>query len=288
MTDKTDHSDVLQPELEYENVGWRNRIVGYAEVDPRSLLANEDNWRTHPFYQREVVGTALEEIGWVQDVIVNVRKHEDWSDKERGIETVLDGHLRVLLALQTDQPAVPVKYVDLTPEEEQAVLLVLDTSTGLATADKGRLKALLEQVKPMSDATKQLLIDIADKHKIVFDEESTLTSDDEFGDFSEYGAEGQDQDGSFVDFKFGDHSAKIRKSTYDLFVEQVNISKAETGEVMLDNVIHGWFERTPITPLEQQSLLGVETKQEYGKAPYDVDKDENEDEGEGEDLIKLP
>lgn len=240
--DDNQFSDNQFKEPSYENVGWRNRIVGYAEVDPRSLLANEDNWRTHPFYQREVVGTALEDIGWVQDVIVNTRNHEDWSDKERGIETVLDGHLRVLLALQTDQPAVPVKYVDLSPEEEQAVLLVLDTSTGLATADKGRLKALLEQVEPMNDATKQLLIGLAEKHKIVFDEESTLTSDDEFGDFSEYGAASQDQqDGEFVDFKFGDHSAKIRKSTYDLFVEQVNISKEETGEVMLDNVIHGWF-----------------------------------------------
>ncbi|MHC4748351.1 MAG: ParB N-terminal domain-containing protein [Planctomycetota bacterium] len=255
----------MTAEPEYEAIGWKNRIVGYDQVDPRSLLANEDNWRMHPLYQREVVGTALEDIGWIQDIVVNKRTHEDWSDKERGIETVLDGHLRVLLALQTDQPLVPIKYVDLSPEEEKMALLILDPSSSLATADKTRLKSLLEQAKPMSEATKQLLIDLADKHKIKFDEEDILTSEDEFGEFSEYGA---DDESNFVDFKFGDYSAKIHQSTYDTFVAKINQIKEETGEVMIDNVLQTLLQFTPVTPLEQQSMLGDMTKQGYGENTY--------------------
>ena len=258
---KPNVNETATTEPVYESVGWRNRIIGYAEVDPESLLANEQNWRTHPMYQREVVGTALEEVGWVQDVVVNVRQCEGWEDSDR-IDTVVDGHLRVLLALQTNQPTVPVKYVDLTPEEEKAVLLILDTSTGLASADNVRLKALLEQVEPMNEATKQMLIDLAEKHKIKFEEEDILTPEDKFGDFSEYGAD--DDERNFVDFKFGDYSAKIHRSTYDIFVQQVADTKEETGEVMIDNIIKSWMNRTPMTPLEQQDFLGKYTEQNYG------------------------
>lgn len=262
-------------ELEYESVGWRNRIVGYAEVDPHSLLANEDNWRIHPLYQRQVVGTELEEVGWVQDVVVNVRQAEGWQDDER-LETVLDGHLRVLLALQTDQPAVPVKYIDLTPEEEKRVLLILDPSSSLAAADNDRLRTLLEAVRPIDETTKQFLVDLADKHKVKFEEESTLTSEDEFGNFSEYGG---DDEENYVDFKFGDYSAKIHQSTYDIFVEQVNLTKEETGEVMLDNVIRQWF------TLNEEALPYTFTEQNYGKSPYDEENDNNND---SDEEIKLP
>lgn len=34
---------------------WQNRIVGYGEADPESLLANEYNFRIHPKFQRWVI-----------------------------------------------------------------------------------------------------------------------------------------------------------------------------------------------------------------------------------------
>ena len=104
---------------------------------------------------------------------------------------------------------------------------------------EGRLVVPPKEVVPVNEAMKSLLIELAERHKIDFDERDTLTSEDEFSDFSEYGAEGQES--GYVDFKFGDYSAKISQSTYDMFVEQVNETKEETGEVMLDNVIQGWF-----------------------------------------------
>ena len=233
-----EHVSVGVKEPTYEDVGWKNRIEGYAVVDPKSLLANEDNWRTHPMYQREVVGTSLEDIGWVQDVVVNKRTSEEWADNERNIETVLDGHLRVLLALQTDQPLVPIKYVDLTPDEEKTVLLTLDPSSALAGADVPRLKELILNVKPVNESMKNFLTNLAIQHKIKLDEEDVLSSEDEFADFSEYGV---DEESNLVDFKFGDYSGKVSQVLYDNFVSKVSDHRDETGEIMLDNVLLSWL-----------------------------------------------
>jgi DNA modification methylase len=50
---------------------WRNRIVGHGEEDPTQLLANPKNWRIHPKAQQDALVGVLNEVGWVQDVIVN-------------------------------------------------------------------------------------------------------------------------------------------------------------------------------------------------------------------------
>lgn len=146
---------------------WKNRIIGYAEVDPNTLLANPDNWRTHPMFQREVVGDGLKNIGWLQDIIVNVRG-EEWPPDDR-VQIVVDGHLRIVLALDGNQPKVPVKYVSLSPEEEALTLLMLDPSSAMASADKAKLKEMLDRVEPMSDTEKQFLDDLAKSYKLEMD-----------------------------------------------------------------------------------------------------------------------
>ena len=50
---------------------WRSRIVGQGEVDPTTLETNPLNWRRHPLVQKRAIGGVLDEIGWVQQVIVN-------------------------------------------------------------------------------------------------------------------------------------------------------------------------------------------------------------------------
>jgi len=52
---------------------WRNRIVGTGEEAPDQLLANPGNWRIHPRAQQEALSDALEELGWIQQVVVNPR-----------------------------------------------------------------------------------------------------------------------------------------------------------------------------------------------------------------------
>jgi hypothetical protein len=81
-------------------VAWRNRIVGSGEEPPEQLLANPANWRLHPKEQQRALAGALPEVGWVVQVLVN-----------RTTGHVVDGHLRVNLAISRGAATVPVFYV---------------------------------------------------------------------------------------------------------------------------------------------------------------------------------
>jgi hypothetical protein len=94
---------------------WANRIVGYAEVRPDTLVPNGRNWRQHPDPQGQALSGILGEVGLVATVMVNRRTSDLWPEGERGVETLVDGHLRVDLALREKQPSIPVSYVDLAP-----------------------------------------------------------------------------------------------------------------------------------------------------------------------------
>jgi hypothetical protein len=111
---------------------WRSRIIGSGEEDPTQLLANPMNWRTHPNRQREAMRGALQEVGWVQQVVVNQTTGH-----------VVDGHLRVEEAISAGAPAIPVLYVELTPEEERVVLATLDPLGAMAGKSDERLTELL-------------------------------------------------------------------------------------------------------------------------------------------------
>ncbi len=137
---------------------WKNRIVGYGVEDPTQLLANENNPRTHPKFQQDVLTGVLNEIGWIDDVIVNVRSGEEWPDGERGVQTMVDGHLRVTLALRNGEPQVPVKYVDLTPAEEALALATFDPISALAELQTDAFETVLGQIET-NDADIQALLD---------------------------------------------------------------------------------------------------------------------------------
>lgn len=127
-------------------VTWRNRITGYAEVDPASLIPNGRNWRTHPHEQRQALAGVLEEIGVVQNIIVNQRTGK-----------LVDGHLRLDLALKAKQPTIAVTYVDLSDEEEAAILATIDPLSALAGADHDKLGDLLGTFSFESDAVNEML-----------------------------------------------------------------------------------------------------------------------------------
>lgn len=114
---------------------WNNRIIGYGESAPDDLLANPNNWRVHPKYQQDALGGALTQIGWIAPVIVNQRTGY-----------VVDGHLRVALAISNDEPAVPIAFVDLTDEEEQIALATFDPITSLAVTDEQILASLMDGI----------------------------------------------------------------------------------------------------------------------------------------------
>ena len=135
---------------------WRNRIVGYDNVAPDQLLANPANFRRHPKAQQDALAGVLGEIGWLQDVIVN-----------RTTEHVVDGHLRVELALRKGEPTVPVKYVELTEAEERLALATFDPLSAMAQADAAALDALLASVNTGEAAVQEMLAQLAQDAGIV-------------------------------------------------------------------------------------------------------------------------
>jgi hypothetical protein len=132
---------------------WRSRIVGHADVSPSVLVPNPENWRAHPQEQRDALGGALEEVGWVTEVIVN---------KTTG--NLVDGHLRLDLALSRNEPFVPVTYVELTQDEERLVLATLDPLAAMADAEVIPLQELLAQLDPNNAALRDVLANLGEQY----------------------------------------------------------------------------------------------------------------------------
>lgn len=125
-------------------------------ADPRTLAANPLNWRVHTTRQREALEAIMAEIGWIDRVIVNANN---------GI--IVDGHLRVSIAIQHDEAEVPVDYVDLTEDEEALALALFDTITAAAEHDADKYRALLQKTNTGNAALQQFLSDVAEEFGIV-------------------------------------------------------------------------------------------------------------------------
>jgi len=129
---------------------WKNRIVGYGEETPDQLLANPHNHRIHPKRQQDALSGSLDTLGYIQTVIVN---------KSTG--HIVDGHLRVTMALREGQKSIPVTYVELTPEEEAQALLSLDPIAAMAATDAGKVDELLRLVNTDNEQVMKHLADFA-------------------------------------------------------------------------------------------------------------------------------
>ena len=60
-----------KPKKKKTKVKWKNRIVDQALLDPKELNPNALNPVKHPAFQKQLMGEALDKIGWIQDIIVN-------------------------------------------------------------------------------------------------------------------------------------------------------------------------------------------------------------------------
>lgn len=128
---------------------WVNRIVGYAEESPDQLLANPQNWRIHSKNQQIAMAGVLDDIGFIAPVIVN-----------RSTGHLVDGHLRVSLALRHEIPAIPVVYVDITDQEEKEALATFDPITNMAASDMAMLESLIKDLDHVNDTSRLLLGEI--------------------------------------------------------------------------------------------------------------------------------
>jgi len=140
---------------------WRNRIIGHGDEAPDQLLANPKNWRVHPKGQQDALAGVLNDVGWVQSVIVN---------KRTGY--VVDGHLRVQMAISHGDASIPVTYVDLDDAEEAEILATLDPLAALAVADKEQLDGLLREVQSGETAVQGMLAELAEKSGLHYGDET--------------------------------------------------------------------------------------------------------------------
>jgi hypothetical protein len=138
-----------------KNGQWATRIVGYGEEAPESLVANPLNWRKHPPFQQDALAGVLESVGVVQNVIVNKRTGH-----------LVDGHLRIALAIAKGQVSIPVTYVDISEEEEQTVLATFDPISAMASTSLKKLEEILRGAKSDDPRVAELLRKVAEKHNI--------------------------------------------------------------------------------------------------------------------------
>lgn len=131
---------------------WHNRIVRRGVMNPADIVANPENWRTHPKFQEQALTQMLGKVGWVRAVIVNETTGR-----------LVDGHLRVLSAVKQKQKSIPVTFVKLSEDEERKVLTLLDPIGGLAIADAEALESLSNELTEVGGVIAQLLNRLADE-----------------------------------------------------------------------------------------------------------------------------
>jgi DNA methylase len=79
---------------------------------------------------------------------------------------MLDGHLRVELALERGEPFLDVTYVELSPEEERLVLASFDPLGAMADGDAATLATLIADLSPDDAGLAAMLDELARDHAI--------------------------------------------------------------------------------------------------------------------------
>ena len=147
----------------------KNRIVGSGEEQLDQIMFNPRNWRIHPLSQQDALKGVLEEVGWVQQVIVNKRTGN-----------LIDGHLRCQLAAREGAQTIPVVYVDVSEDEEALVLATLDPIGAMAATDKQKLDELFQDINSDNENVQKMIEEIAEKEGL--NDEFTLPTPTEQND----------------------------------------------------------------------------------------------------------
>jgi ribosomal protein L12E/L44/L45/RPP1/RPP2 len=87
----------------------------------------------------------------VADILVNKRTGR-----------LVDGHLRVAMAKEHGITVLPVRYIDVSEDEEREILATLDPIGALAEANQGKIKALVESLdgKNIAGAVREMWTDL--------------------------------------------------------------------------------------------------------------------------------
>jgi len=158
---------------------WQSRIVRHADVAPAELLNHPDNIKIHTEEQEANMEALLGRVGWAAAVLVSHRTGR-----------IIDGHMRVNVALRQNAPTVPVDYVDLTDAEERKALLYLTRLPQFAQLDRINLGEVIDQVSAGDDAISRMAEAFARssgllrQQKLMAERETPQFMDVTIGDFT--------------------------------------------------------------------------------------------------------
>jgi hypothetical protein len=123
----------------------RDRIIELRRVRAGDLVPHPNNYRIHGAAQRATLQAGLEEIGHA-DALIAMKLPD-------GRLMLINGHLRA----DIDRDAlVPVLVLDVTREEADKLLLLIDPIAEMAQRDSDRIRALLSTVQTDSEALREL------------------------------------------------------------------------------------------------------------------------------------
>jgi hypothetical protein len=117
---------------------WQSKVVRHADVAPGDLLNHPDNVTIHTVEQQADMERMFKRIGWAASVLVS-----------EATGRIIDGHMRVAVALNAGEPTVPVDYVALTEDEERKALLYLKRMPSLAGLDRVNLAEVLDKISTL-------------------------------------------------------------------------------------------------------------------------------------------
>ena len=194
---------------------FANRIVGSGEESLDQIQFNPRNWRVHPLNQQNALKGVLEEVGWVQEVIVNKRTGN-----------LIDGHLRCQLAAREGAKTIPVKYVDLSEDEEALVLSTLDPIAAMAVTDKAKLDDLFASIETENADVLKMLDDIAEKERLEYAKRDPVDAEPQIDRAAELNEKWQVVTGDL--WQIGEHRLLCGDSTKREDVERVMAGEKAT------------------------------------------------------------
>jgi len=136
---------------------WQNRIIKTEFVNPKTIVKNPDNYREHPDLQRQMMDSILDQVGWVQTVIVNVTTGH-----------LIDGHMRVEEAIAHGEDSIPVTFIEISEEEESRILATFDPVGSFAKESSKKFEGLISNITADNTALSDLVAKVAKRNRLEF------------------------------------------------------------------------------------------------------------------------
>jgi hypothetical protein len=128
----------------------QDRIVELRRVPAAALVPHPQNWRRHGPDQQAAMRGLLDQLGYVNALLVRPLAHDTYE--------VLDGHMR--LALEQGATHIPVLVLDVTEDEAALILATHDQIGALSLPDPAYSDALAREVWSENEAINTVLRDL--------------------------------------------------------------------------------------------------------------------------------